>query len=130
MHRSTGIGVSRWLGGLLGVALALPALALPQGCIELLAQAPRVDVVQGQQRDLRLAVPSLSNSLISLIKDTSLISVITVTELMLATKEVIAETFQPLPLYLAAAGIYWLLSALFERVQKALENRLTAPLRR
>ena len=47
---------------------------------------------------LRLAVPSLSNSLISLIKDTSLISVITVTELMLATKEVIAETFQPLPL--------------------------------
>ncbi|MBG4311855.1 amino acid ABC transporter permease [Pseudomonas aeruginosa] len=81
-------------------------------------------------QDLRLAVPSLSNSLISLIKDTSLISVITVTELMLATKEVIAETFQPLPLYLAAAGIYWLLSALFERVQKALENRLTAPLRR
>ncbi|MCO1944933.1 amino acid ABC transporter permease [Pseudomonas aeruginosa] len=79
---------------------------------------------------LRLAVPSLSNSLIRLIKDTSLISVITVTELMLATKEVIAETFQPLPLYLAAAGIYWLLSALFERVQKALENRLTAPLRR
>ncbi|MEE2509166.1 amino acid ABC transporter permease [Pseudomonas aeruginosa] len=79
---------------------------------------------------LRLAVPSLSNSLISLIKDTSLISVITVTELMLATKEVIAETFQQLPLYLAAAGIYWLLSALFERVQKALENRLTAPLRR
>ncbi len=79
---------------------------------------------------LRLAVPSLSNSLISLIKDTSLISVITVTELMLATKKVIAETFQPLPLYLAAAGIYWLLSALFERVQKALENRLTAPLRR
>ncbi|EPW3546812.1 ABC transporter permease [Pseudomonas aeruginosa] len=79
---------------------------------------------------LRLAVPSLSNSLISLIKDTSLISVITMTELMLATKEVIAETFQPLPLYLAAAGIYWLLSALFERVQKALENRLTAPLRR
>lgn len=79
---------------------------------------------------LRLAVPSLSNSLISLIKDTSLISVITVTELMLATKEVIAETFQPLPLYLAAAGIYWLLSALFERVQKALVNRLTAPLRR
>ncbi|WP_171435153.1 amino acid ABC transporter permease [Pseudomonas aeruginosa] len=79
---------------------------------------------------LRLAVPSLSSSLISLIKDTSLISVITVTELMLATKEVIAETFQPLPLYLAAAGIYWLLSALFERVQKALENRLTAPLRR
>ena len=32
--------------------------------------------------------------------------------------------FQPLPLYLAAAGIYWLLSFLFERVQKRVENRL------
>ncbi len=52
---------------------------------------------------LRIAVPSMSNTLISLIKDTSLVSVITVTELMLATKEVIATTFQPLPLYLAAA---------------------------
>ncbi|AOY01095.1 ABC transporter permease [Jeongeupia sp. USM3] len=73
---------------------------------------------------LRLAVPSLSNSLISLIKDTSLVSVITVTELMLATKEVIAQTFQPLPLYLAAAAIYWMLSALFERVQRAVERKL------
>lgn len=75
---------------------------------------------------LRVAVPSLSNSLISLIKDTSLVSVITVTELMLATKELIAQTFQPLPLYLAAAAIYWLLSAMFERVQKRVENRLQA----
>ncbi|WP_137937855.1 amino acid ABC transporter permease [Chitinivorax sp. B] len=73
---------------------------------------------------LRLAVPSLSNSLISLIKDTSLVSVITVTELMLATKEVIATTFQPLPLYLAAAGIYWVLSLAFEQVQRWLETRL------
>lgn len=74
---------------------------------------------------LRLAVPSLSNSLISLIKDTSLVSVITVTELMLATKDAIAQTFQPLPLYLAAAGIYWLLSFAFERVQKRVEARLS-----
>ncbi len=73
---------------------------------------------------LRLAVPSLANSLISLIKDTSLVSVITVGELMLATKDVIAQTFQPLPLYLAAAGIYWLLSFLFERIQKRVETRL------
>lgn len=56
---------------------------------------------------LRLAVPSLGNTLISLIKDTSLVSVITVTELLRSTQEVIASTFQPLPLYLAAAAIYW-----------------------
>ena len=73
---------------------------------------------------LRIAVPSMSNTLISLIKDTSLVSVITVTELMLATKEVIAVSFQPLPLYLAAACIYWLLSLFFEAIQRRAERRL------
>jgi cystine transport system permease protein len=73
---------------------------------------------------LRIAVPAMSNTLISLIKDTSLVSVITLTELMLSTKEVIATTFQPLPLYLAAAAIYWALSLLFEALQRRAEQRL------
>ncbi|MFC3531913.1 amino acid ABC transporter permease [Vogesella facilis] len=73
---------------------------------------------------LRLAVPSLANSLISLIKDTSLVSVITVSELMMSTKDLIAQTFQPLPLYLMAAAIYWVLSAAFEQVQKRVESKL------
>lgn len=73
---------------------------------------------------LRLAVPSLSNTLISLIKDTSLVSVITVTELTLATKEVIATTFRPLPLYVAAALVYWAFSLCFEMLQHRLERRL------
>jgi cystine transport system permease protein len=76
---------------------------------------------------LRVAVPSLSNSLISLVKDTSLVSVIGVTELMLASKEVISTTFRPLPLYLAAAAIYWGLSLVFERAQGGLERRLNRP---
>ena len=73
---------------------------------------------------LRVAVPSMSNTLISLIKDTSLVSVITMTELMLATKEVIATTFRPLPLYLAAAAIYWVLSLAFEALQRRAEQGL------
>lgn len=73
---------------------------------------------------LRVAVPSMSNTLISLIKDTSLVSVITMTELMLATKEVIATTFQPLPLYMAAAAIYWCLSLGFEALQRRAERHL------
>ncbi len=76
---------------------------------------------------LRLAVPSLSNSLISLIKDTSLVSVITVSELMLSTKELIAQTFEPLPLYLMAALIYWALCGAFELAQRYLERRLALP---
>jgi len=73
---------------------------------------------------IRIAVPSMSNTLISLIKDTSLVSVITVTELMLSTKEIIAITFRPLPLYITAAMVYWCLSICFEALQHRLERRL------
>jgi L-cystine transport system permease protein len=76
---------------------------------------------------LRLAVPSLANSLISLIKDTSLVSVITVTELLRSAQEVIATTFQPLPLYLGAAAIYWVLCTVLEALQRWFERRLALP---
>lgn len=79
---------------------------------------------------LRIAVPGISNTLISLIKDTSLVSVITVTELMLATKGVISTTFQPLPLYVAAALMYWLFSICFELLQHRLEYWLNRSVRR
>jgi cystine transport system permease protein len=72
---------------------------------------------------LRMAVPAMSNTLISLIKDTSLVSVITMTELMLVTKELISVTFRPLPLYAAAAIIYWILSLFFENLQRRAERR-------
>ncbi|WP_122154510.1 amino acid ABC transporter permease [Paraburkholderia sp.] len=78
---------------------------------------------------LRIAVPSLSNSLISLIKDTSLVSVITVTELLRSAQEVIASTYQPLPLYLAAAAIYWVLCQVLEWIQHWYEQRLALPTR-
>jgi cystine transport system permease protein len=60
--------------------------------------------------------------LISLIKDTALVSVITVTELMLVTKELISVTFRPLPLYVVAAVVYWLLSLFFEALQRRAER--------
>jgi L-cystine transport system permease protein len=78
---------------------------------------------------LRIAVPSLSNSLISLIKDTSLVSVITVTELLRSAQEIIAATYQPLPLYLAAAAVYWVLCQVLEWVQRWYERRLSLPTR-
>ncbi|MGO4327312.1 amino acid ABC transporter permease [Cupriavidus sp. 2TAF22] len=91
-----------------------------------LTQGQTLRYVVGPQA-LRLAVPSLSNSLISLIKDTSLVSVITVTELLRTAQEVIAATYQPLPLYLAVAAIYWVLSTALSQVQRVLERRLSLP---
>lgn len=78
---------------------------------------------------LRIAVPSLGNSLISLIKDTSLVSVTTVTELLRSAQEVIASTYQPLPLYLACAAIYWVLSTGLSALQRRIEKRLALPAR-
>lgn len=71
----------------------------------------------------RVALPSLSNTLIGLVKDTSLVSVITVVELLRSAQLVIARTFEPFGPYLAAALIYWAISSLLEVVQRLLERR-------
>lgn len=63
---------------------------------------------------LRLAIPGISNTLISLFKDTSVLSVITVAELMKYTGDIISVTFRPFTFYLLAAGIYWTLCLLYE----------------
>ncbi|WP_051935502.1 amino acid ABC transporter permease [Deinococcus sp. YIM 77859] len=72
----------------------------------------------------RVALPSLGNTLIGLVKDTSLVSVITVVELLRSAQLVIARTFEPFGPYLAAALIYWAISSLLELVQRSLEARL------
>lgn len=74
---------------------------------------------------LRVAAPSLGNSLIGLVKDTSLVSVITVVELLRSAQLVIARTFEPFGPYLMAALLYWVMSLLLEGVQRAVERRLS-----
>ena len=79
---------------------------------------------------IRTALPTIGNSFIGLLKDTSLVSVITVTELLQTTSLIIARTFQPLTLYLEAGLIYWLLSSLFSVLQSRIEQRTTRHLYR
>ncbi|MDB5046029.1 MAG: transporter permease [Deinococcus sp.] len=74
---------------------------------------------------MRVAAPSLGNSLIGLVKDTSLVSVITVVELLRSAQLVIARTFEPFGPYLMAALLYWIMSLLLEGVQRAVERRLS-----
>lgn len=73
-------------------------------------------------QSFRTALPTIGNTVIMLVKDTSLVSVITVTELLQASTLIIARTFEPLPLYLAAAVIYWVINYAFGLVQKRLEQ--------
>ncbi|HHT0124207.1 TPA: amino acid ABC transporter permease [Raoultella planticola] len=72
----------------------------------------------------RVAVPPLSNTFISLAKDTSLASVITVPELFLAAQRIAAVTYQPLILYSEAALLYLLICSVLSYLQSRLELRL------
>nr|WP_255480310.1 amino acid ABC transporter permease [Quadrisphaera sp. RL12-1S] len=72
----------------------------------------------------RLAVPPLSNTLISLLKDTSLVSVVLVTEMFRVAQQIAAPTFQFLTLYGLAAVYYWVVCAVLAALQDRLEVRL------
>ena len=72
----------------------------------------------------RTAVPPLSNTLISLVKDTSLASAILVTELLRVAQVAAAPTFKFFALYGVAAAYYWVICLVLSFVQGRLEHRL------
>jgi His/Glu/Gln/Arg/opine family amino acid ABC transporter permease subunit len=72
----------------------------------------------------RVAVPPLSNTLISLVKDTSLASTILVTELLRQAQIVAAPTFEFFALYGTAAVYYWVICLVLSFGQARLERRL------
>ena len=74
---------------------------------------------------LRAAFPPLSNSLISMVKDTSLAANITVMEMFMATQRIVARTYEPLALYLEVALIYLMFSTLLTWLQRWGEKKLS-----
>ena len=72
----------------------------------------------------RVAVPPLSNTLISLVKDTSLASTILVTELLRQAQIVAAPTFEFFALYGTAAVYYWVICLVLSFGQSRIERRL------
>jgi len=72
----------------------------------------------------RVSVPPLSNTFISLVKDTSLASLILVTELFRQAQEVAAFSQEFMALYLEAALVYWLICLALSSAQGSLEKRL------
>lgn len=72
----------------------------------------------------RVAVPPLSNTLISLVKDTSLASTILVTELLRQAQIVAAPTFEFFALYGTAAIYYWVICLVLSFGQARVERRL------
>ncbi|WP_369830602.1 ABC transporter permease subunit [Mycobacterium sp. ACS1612] len=72
----------------------------------------------------RVAVPPLSNTLISLVKDTSLASTILVTELLRQAQIIAAPTFEFFALYGTAAVYYWVICLALSFGQGRIERRL------
>jgi cystine transport system permease protein len=72
----------------------------------------------------RVSVPPLSNEFISLVKDTSLASLILVTELFREAQQIAAFSQEFMVLYVEAAAVYWVICLFLSAGQTVLEKRL------
>ncbi|KAF0815722.1 L-cystine ABC transporter, permease protein TcyB [Bacillus sp. ZZV12-4809] len=72
----------------------------------------------------RVSIPPLSNSFISLVKDTSLASMILVAEMFRRAQEIASTNYEFLLLYTQAALIYWVICFMLSILQGRLERRL------
>ena len=74
---------------------------------------------------MRTAFPPLSNSLIAMVKDTSLAANITVTEMFMVTQRIVARTHEPLAQYIEVGLIYLLFSTVLTKLQGIGEKKLS-----
>ncbi len=73
----------------------------------------------------RVAIAPLGNTFIGMLKETSLVSIITVTELMRASQLLIAKHLVVMPFYIAIAIMYWVMSTMFSSILGHIEKRLS-----
>jgi His/Glu/Gln/Arg/opine family amino acid ABC transporter permease subunit len=70
----------------------------------------------------RIIMPPITNEAISTLKNTSLLSTITVVELTLYSQTIIATTFRPFEFYTAAALIYLAMTTIFSSAATRVER--------
>ena len=73
---------------------------------------------------MRIAFPPLSNSLIAMVKDTSLAANITVTEMFMVTQRIVARTYEPLALYIEVGVVYLIFCTVLTKVQRLVEKHM------
>lgn len=71
----------------------------------------------------RIILPSLTNEAISALKNTSLLSTITVMDVTLYAQTIISSTFRPFEFYIAASVIYLVMTTMLTRLAGWLERR-------
>ncbi len=73
---------------------------------------------------LRKTIAPIGNNLIVLLKDTSLVSIIGIAELVYSAQIAISETYTPFEFYLTIAGIYYVANLVLEAGLQFLENKV------
>lgn len=74
---------------------------------------------------VRIAVPPLANTFISLFKETSLASVVTITEMFRTAQQIANRSYDFLPIYIEAALIYWVFCFVLSIYQEKLEKHFS-----
>ncbi len=122
------IAFSLNVGGYAAEVIRAAILSVPKGQWE---AAHTIGMSRGQAllriilpQAARVSVPPLSNTFISLVKDTSLASLILVTELFRQAQQVAAFSQEFMALYLEAAAVYWVICLVLSTAQSRLEKRL------
>lgn len=72
----------------------------------------------------KIIIPPLGNQFILLIKDSSLVSTITLVELTRTAQRIISTTYKPIELYLLAALMYYIISLLATKLLNKLEKKV------
>jgi cystine transport system permease protein len=122
------IALSLNVGGYAAEIIRASILSVPRGQFEA-ATTIGMGYTQSLRRivlpqALRIAVPPLSNTLLSLVKDTSLASVVLITELFRVAQNAAAVSTRTLPLYILAALYFWVICFVLSQLQRRLERRL------
>jgi polar amino acid transport system permease protein len=79
---------------------------------------------------IRIVTPAIGNEFIAMIKDSSLVSVVAVQELLWRAQRVGQSNFRTLETLLVAAVVYWILTIIFSLIQDRLEKRMAESTRR
>lgn len=73
---------------------------------------------------VRIVIPAIGNDFISMIKDSALVSLVTIQELFYRANSVGTQTFRSFEALLVAAVIYWVMTIVFSFFQERLEKRM------
>lgn len=87
----------------------------------------RIFVVVVFPQAIKIALPNVSSMFIGMIKDTSVLTVIGLPELLNRTQTLVGETYQPFVFYTGAAVIYVVATFVVDKGGRALEAAYSVP---